>query len=171
MNWFWCCGLKIYLNLKLYGLRWSELPKIIERKNDSFVLRRNHSVSCWEYRDKCDQSWGRSMWWRAKFQMSVIWPTVQTPRQFLQRKVVEGPNIALPSTAALKFRIYFFKLASKIAKIGLLDDPGGQGSSPKNFKCGWGLSFGLEWSPQNVKTRNGYFWTSQWACKNRIFRL
>ena len=44
--------------------------------------------------------------------MSVIWPTVQTPRRFLQRKVVEGPNIALPSTAALKFRIYFFKLAS-----------------------------------------------------------
>ena len=58
--------------------------------------------------------------------MGVIWPTGWIPRQFLQRKVVEGPNIAPSSTAALNFRIYFFKLTSKIAKMGLLDDPGGQ---------------------------------------------
>jgi hypothetical protein len=35
-------------------------------------------------------------------------------------------------SADFKFRIYFVKLTS-IGKIGLLDDPGGQGSSPKDY--------------------------------------
>jgi hypothetical protein len=62
--------------------------------------------------------------------MAVNRTTGQTPRQFLRRKLIEGPNNVLPWSADFKFRIYFVKLTSKFGKIGLLDDPGGQGSSP-----------------------------------------
>jgi hypothetical protein len=66
------------------------------------------------------------------------------PRQFLRRKLFEGPNNVLPLSADLKFQIYFVKLTSKFGKIGLLDDPGGQGSSLKDFICRLDLSNGLE---------------------------
>jgi hypothetical protein len=36
----------------------------------------------------------------------------------------------------------FFKSTSKFGKMGLLDDPGSQESSLKEFKCGLGLSNG-----------------------------
>jgi hypothetical protein len=61
--------------------------------------------------------------------------TGQTPWQFLRRKLVEGPNNFLPWSADFKFRIYIVKLTSKFGKTGLLDDPGGQESSPKDFIC------------------------------------
>jgi hypothetical protein len=89
--------------------------------------------------------------------------TGQAPRQFLRRKLVEGPNNVLPLSADFKFRIYFVKLTSKFGKIGLLDDPGGQGSSPKDFICRLDLSNGLGLRPRKEKSRFGCFWTSQWG--------
>jgi hypothetical protein len=77
------------------------------------------------------------------FKMAVNRTTDQTPRQFLWRKLVEGPNNVLPWSANLKFRIYFVKLTSKFGKIELLNDSGGQGSSPKVFICRVDLSNGL----------------------------
>jgi hypothetical protein len=66
----------------------------------------------------------------------------KTPRQLLWRKLVEGPNNVLPWSADFNFRIYYFKSTSKFGKMELLDDPGGQESSLKEFKCGLGLSNG-----------------------------
>jgi hypothetical protein len=89
----------------------------------------------------------------------------QTPRQFLRRKLVEGPNNFLPWFADFKFRIFFVELTSKFGKIRLLDDLGGQGSSPKDFICRLDLSNGLRLRPRKKKSRFGCFWTSQWAWK------
>jgi hypothetical protein len=50
-----------------------------------------------------------------------------TARQFLRRKLVEGPNNVLPWSANFEFQMYFVKLTSKFEKIGLLDDPGRPG--------------------------------------------
>jgi hypothetical protein len=100
------------------------------------------------------------MWWKAQFQMAVNRTTGQTPRQFLWRKLVKGPNNVLPWSPDFKFRIYFVKLTSKFEKIGLLDDPGGQGSSLKDFICRLDLSNGLELRPRKEKSRFGCFWTS-----------
>jgi hypothetical protein len=58
-------------------------------------------------------------------------------------------------------QIYFVKLTSKFGKIGLFDDPDGQGSSPKDFKYGLGLSNGLDLRPRKEKSRFGCFGTSQ----------
>jgi hypothetical protein len=93
----------------------------------------------------------------------------QTPRQFLRRKLVEGPNNVLPWSADFKFRIYSVKSTSKFGKIGLLDDPGGQGSSSKDFICRLDLSNGLGLRPQKEKSRFGRFWTSQWAFEDPSF--
>jgi hypothetical protein len=68
-----------------------------------------------------------------------------------------------------EFWIYFVKLTSEFGKIGLLDDPGGQGSSPKDFICRLDLSNGLGLRPRKEKTRFGCFWTSQWAFENPTF--
>jgi hypothetical protein len=65
------------------------------------------------------------------------------PTAIFAAQVVEGPNNFLPLSADFKFRIYFVKLTSKFGKIGLLDDPEGQGSSPKDFICRLDLSNGL----------------------------
>jgi hypothetical protein len=59
-------------------------------------------------------------------------------------------------------------LTSKFGKIGLLDDPGGQGSRSKDFICRLNLSNGLELRPRKEKSRFGCFWTSQWAFENPI---
>jgi hypothetical protein len=75
----------------------------------------------------------------------------------------------LPLSADFEFRIYFFKLTKKFGKIGLLDDPGGQGSSPKDFICGLDLSNVLGLRPQKEKSRFSYFWTLQWAFENPTF--
>jgi hypothetical protein len=105
--------------------------------------------------------------------MAVNRTTGHTPRQFLQRKLVEGPNNVLPWSADFKFRKYFVKLTSKFGKIGLLDDSGGQGSSPTDFICGLGLSNGLGLRPRKDKSRFGCFWiwTSQWAFENPTFSI
>jgi hypothetical protein len=58
--------------------------------------------------------------------MAVNQTTGQIPRQFLRRKLVEGPNNVLSWSADFKFQIDFVKFTSKIGKIGLLADPGGQ---------------------------------------------
>jgi hypothetical protein len=87
----------------------------------------------------------------------------------LRRKLLEGPNNVLPLSADLKFRKYFFKLTSKVGKIGLLDDPGDQGSSSKDFICGLDLRNGLGLRPRKEKSRFGCFWTSQWAFDNPTF--
>jgi hypothetical protein len=66
--------------------------------------------------------------------MAVNWTTGQTPRRFLLRKLVEGRNNVLSLSAD------FFNLTSKfgkIGKIGLLHDPGGQGSNPKDMWIGF----------------------------------
>jgi hypothetical protein len=97
--------------------------------------------------------------------MAVNRTTGQTPR----RKLVEGPNNVLPLSADFKFWIYFVKLTSKFGKIGLLDDPGGQRSSLKDFICGLDLSNGLGLRPRKEKSRFGCFWTSQWAYENPTF--
>jgi hypothetical protein len=62
--------------------------------------------------------------------MSTFW------WQFLQAMVDESPNKHLSLGPAKKKHVYFFKSASKLAKIGILRALGGQDSSPKNFKCG-----------------------------------
>jgi hypothetical protein len=85
------------------------------------------------------------------------------PMSILRRKLVEDPNNVLPLPADFKFWIYFFKLTSKFEKIELLDDPGGQGSSSKDFICRLGLSNGLVLRPRKEKSRFVYFWTSHWA--------
>jgi hypothetical protein len=101
--------------------------------------------------------------------MAVNRTTGQTPWQFLRRKLVEIPGNVLPWSADFKFRIYFVKLTSKFGKIGLLDDPGGQGSSPKDFICRLDLSNGLGLRPRKEKSRFGCYWTSQWAFENPYF--
>jgi hypothetical protein len=53
--------------------------------------------------------------------------------------------------------------------MGLFDNPGGQESSLKDFKCGLGLSNGYGLRPQKEKSRFGCFWTSQWAFENPTF--
>jgi hypothetical protein len=92
--------------------------------------------------------------------------TGQTPRKFLRHKLVVGPNNVLPLSADFKFQIYFVKLTSKFGKIGFLDDPGGQGSSLKDFICRLDLSYGLGLRPRKEESRFGHFWTSQWAFEN-----
>jgi hypothetical protein len=52
----------------------------------------------------------------------------------LQAMVDESPNKHLSLVPAQEKHVYFFKSASKLAKIGIL--LGGQDSRPKNFKCG-----------------------------------
>jgi hypothetical protein len=69
---------------------------------------------------------------------------------------------------------YILLLTSKFGKIGLLDDPGGQGSSPEDFICRLDLSNGLGLRPREMKKRNSDLvasgiWTSQWAFKNPNF--
>jgi hypothetical protein len=54
-------------------------------------------------------------------------------------------------------------LTSKFGKIGLSEDPGGQGSSPKDFISRWDMSNELRLRPQKEKSRFGGFWLSQWA--------
>jgi hypothetical protein len=54
-------------------------------------------------------------------------------------------------------------------KEATLDDPGGQGSSPKDFICRLDLSNGLELRPRKEKSRFGCFWISQWAFENPTF--
>jgi hypothetical protein len=66
--------------------------------------------------------------------------------------VVEGPNNVLPWSTNFIFRIHFVKLTSKFGKIGLLDDPDGQGSSPKDFICRLDLSNGLGLGPLREKS-------------------
>jgi hypothetical protein len=90
---------------------------------------------------------------------AIFWyrTTGQTPRQFLRRKLVEGPNNVFPWSADFKFRIYFVKLTSKFGKIELLDDPGGQGSSPKGFICRLHLRNGLRLRPRKEKSSFGCF--------------
>jgi hypothetical protein len=75
----------------------------------------------------------------------------------------------LPWSTDFKFRIFFVKLASKFGKIGLLDDPGGHGSSPKDFICRLDLSNELGLKPRKEKSRFGSLWTSQWAFENHTF--
>jgi hypothetical protein len=105
------------------------------------------------------------------------WPLIglfYIGRLFLRRKLVECPNNVLLWSADFKFRIYFVKLTSKFGKIRLLDDPGGQGSSPKDFICKLVLSNGLGFRPRKEKSRFGCFWnldfwTEQWAFENSTF--
>jgi hypothetical protein len=52
---------------------------------------------------------------------------------------------------------------------GLLDDLGGQGSSPKDFTCRLDLDYGLGLRPRKEKSRFYCFWTSQWAFENPTF--
>jgi hypothetical protein len=60
------------------------------------------------------------MAWRANFQMSAIWPIVRNPQRFLYPMVDESPNNDLTPTTAKSEHIYFLKLDSKLAKMGLL---------------------------------------------------
>jgi hypothetical protein len=78
--------------------------------------------------------------------MAVNRTTGQTPRQFLRRKLVEGPNNVARGPRILNFGyilLMILLLTSNYGKIGLLDDLGGQGSSPKDFICRLDLSNGL----------------------------
>jgi hypothetical protein len=77
------------------------------------------------------------MWWKGKLQIATISLVSTFRRQFLQAMVDESPNkyhSLIP--AQKKNHVYFFKSASKLAKIGTLRAIGGQDSSPKNFRCG-----------------------------------
>jgi hypothetical protein len=109
------------------------------------------------------------MWWKAQFQKAVNQTTGQIPRQFLRRKLVEGPNNVLPWSADFKFWIFFVKLITKFEKIGLLDDPGGQRSNPKYFMRRLDFNSELGLRPRKEKSKFGYFWTSQWAYENPTF--
>jgi hypothetical protein len=50
-----------------------------------------------------------------------------------------------------------------------LNDPSGQGSSPKDFICRLDLSSEIGLRPRKEKFRFGCFWTSQWAFENAAF--
>ena len=132
-------------------------------------LWRNHSIWCWESRDMCEQRLGCSMWPQGKFQMVTIFLVSTFWRQFLQAMVDESPNKHLPLVPAQTNHVYFLKSTLNMTKLGTLGALGGQDRSPKNFKYGWGLSFGLDWSPQKERMRFGWFWTSQWAYEKSIF--
>jgi hypothetical protein len=82
-----------------------------------------------------------------------VFPICVFAKESIDFKLVEGPNNVLPWFADFIFQIYFDKLTSKFGKIGLLDDPGGQGSSPKDFLCRLSLSNGLGLRPRKEKSR------------------
>ena len=132
-------------------------------------LWRNHSIWCWESRDMCEQRLGCSMWPQGKFQMVTIFLVSTFWRQFLQAMVDESPNKHLPLVPAQTNHVYFLKSTLNMTKMGTLGALGGQDRSPKNFKYGWGLSFGLDWCPEKERMRFGWFWTSQWACEKSFF--
>ena len=101
--------------------------------------------------------------------MVTISPDSEYPRQILWAKVDESPNKHFPLVAGNSEHIYFCKSALKMAKIGTLRALAGQDLSPKIFKCGSGLSYGLGQSPQKEIFRFDHSWTSQWACENSTF--
>jgi hypothetical protein len=63
----------------------------------------------------------------------------------------------------------FGKIDFKVRENRYLYDPGGQGSSLKDFICRLDLSNGLRLWPQKEKSKFGCFWTSQWAFENPTF--
>jgi hypothetical protein len=89
--------------------------------------------------------------------------------QILQAMVDESPNKHRSLFAAQKNHVYFFKSTLKLAKNGTLRALGGQNSGPENFKCGWGLSYGLGKTPRKEYSRFGCFGTSQLTREKSIF--